>query len=309
MYKHFQRYFDKYMSRLSDLSLFLKVVDVSSISAAARSLGISPALASKRLQNLENELGVRLLHRTTRKVSVTPEGRELLQRGRQLIEDLEGVTDDMVNGSKKVSGTLRITTGVSFGRLFISPLLSEFLKQHPALKVQLHLSDENVNLIESGFDMAIRISGGLENSGLIARKIMHNRRILCASPAYLAENGTPQTLDDLNQHNCLVLTGRHDKEGVWQLMDSNHQEHKIQITGTLESNLGDALYQSALSGLGISLHSDWHVRQDMLEGRLIHVLPEFYKETAIYVVMPQRQFIPLRVRSFTHFIESQLSKY
>ena len=294
------------MSRLSDLSLFLKVVDASSISAAARSLDISPALASKRLQNLESELGVRLLHRTTRKVSLTPEGMELVRRGRHLVEDLEGVTSELAAASKEVSGTLRITTGVSFGRLFISPRLPELLKQYPALKIQLHLSDERVNLIESGYDMAIRISGALENSGLVARKITQNRRILCASADYLSKQGTPQALDDLEKHNCLLLTDQQDKKNVWELMDSNGQVHRIKVTGTLESNLGDALYQSTLSGLGISLHSDWHVKQDLREGRLIHVLPEFYKEAAIYAVMPQRQFIPPRVRAFTQFIEKQL---
>lgn len=295
------------MSRLADLSLFLNVADAGSISAAARSLNISPALASKRLQNLENELGVRLLHRTTRKVSVTPEGMELVQKGRHLVEDLEELTSDLASASKEVSGTLRITTGVSFGRLFISPRLPELLQQHPALRIELHLSDERVNLIESGYDMAIRISGTLEDSSLVAKKIINNRRILCASPSYLSKIGVPKTLDDLAEHNCLVLANNHDKKSVWELTDSYHQKHRVNISGTLKSNLGDALYQSTLSGLGISLHSDWHIKQDLLEGRLLQILPEFYKESAIYAVMPERQFIPPRVRAFTQFIEKQLS--
>tara|TARA_R110001606_G_scaffold235088_1_gene382984 strand:+ start:13042 stop:13935 length:894 start_codon:yes stop_codon:yes gene_type:complete len=296
------------MSNLADISLFLRVVDHKSISAAARSVGISPALASKRLQVLESNLGVRLLHRTTRKVSVTPEGLELALKGRHLVEDLETLTNDLKQVTKEVSGTLRITAGVSFGRVFISPLLPQFLQQHPKLKIQLNLSDETTNLIDSGYDLAIRISSSLESSGLVAKKIISNKRILAASPDYLEKYGSPKTLEELAQHNCLILASGQGREDFLLLMDQKGREHKVKVQGTLESNLGDALYQAALSGLGISLHSEWHIKKDLEQGRLCHVLPEFYKETSIYAVMPQRQFVPLRVRAFTQFIEQQLNK-
>lgn len=296
------------MSNLADISLFLRVVDHKSISAAARSVGISPALASKRLQVLESNLGVRLLHRTTRKVSVTPEGLELALKGRHLVEDLETLTSDLKQVTKEVSGTLRITAGVSFGRVFISPLLPQFLQQHPKLKIQLNLSDETSNLIDSGYDLAIRISSSLESSGLVAKKIISNKRILAASPDYLEKYGSPKTLEELAQYNCLILASGQGREDYLQLMDQKGREHKVKVQGTLESNLGDALYQAALSGLGISLHSEWHIKEDLEQGRLCHVLPEFYKETSIYAVMPQRQFVPLRVRAFTQFIEQQLNK-
>ncbi|WP_432453228.1 MULTISPECIES: LysR family transcriptional regulator [unclassified Agarivorans] len=295
------------MSNLADISLFLRVLDLKSISAAARSLDISPALASKRLQVLEQQLGVRLLHRTTRTVSATVEGRELALRGRHLVEELATLTSDLKKVSQEVSGTLRITAGVSFGRLFISPLLPQFLKQHPALKVQLNLSDERVNLVDSGFDLAIRISSALEDSSLLAKKLNTNKRILCASADYLANFGQPNSPADLAQHNCLILSGEYGREHIWQLMNKQGLEEKIKVQGTLESNLGEALYQAALSGLGISLHSDWHIKNDLEAGRLCHVLPDYYKQTSIYAVMPQRQFVPLRVRAFIQFIEQQLA--
>jgi DNA-binding transcriptional LysR family regulator len=294
------------MDRLSDISLFLKVLDSGSISAAARSLDLSPAVASKRLQNLEKDIGVRLLHRTTRRISATPEGAALAARGGPLIDDLEALTANLGKTVHEVSGSLRITAGVSFGRRFIIPLLGQFFSQYPAVDVQLHLSDETENIIEAGYDLAIRISTGMKSSGLVARKLADSRRILCAAPSYLEKHGTPKNLIELSTHHCLVLTGSKGHEDVWQLEDASARNHRVRVKSSLTSNLGDALYQAALSGLGISLHSTWHVQDDLDAGRMQVVLPKYFKKAPIYAVMPQRQFVPARVKAFIEFIEKNL---
>jgi len=296
------------MDTLSDIAIFIRVLDTGNISAAARSLGLSPAVASKRLISLEKHLGVRLLHRTTRRVSATPEGVELATQGRPLIEDLEALTSGLSQSGKEVSGTLRITAAVSFGHHYISPLLPRFLAQHPRLHVQLNLTDEKRDLINDGFDLAIRITSTLQDSGLVARRLARNRRIMCASPAYLARLGAPQTLAELSQHQCLLLAGFNGVEDRWQLTDKHGEKHSVKVKGRLESNLGDALRDAALSGLGISLHSSWHINKDLNDGKLQVVLPDYHMDTAIFAVMPQRRLVPPRVKAFIQFLEEQVAE-
>lgn len=203
-------------------------------------------------------------------------------------------------------GSLRITAGVSFGRRFIIPLLGQFFSQYPAVDVQLHLSDETENIIEAGYDLAIRISAGMKSSGLVAKKLADSRRILCAAPSYLEKHGTPKNLAELSNHHCLVLTGSKGHEDVWELEDASARNHRVRVKSSLTSNLGDALYQAALSGLGISLHSTWHIQDDLNAGRMQVVLPNYFKKAPIYAVMPQRQFVPARVKAFIEFIKENL---
>ncbi len=296
------------MDTLSDIAIFIRVLDTGNISAAARSLGLSPAVASKRLISLEKHLGVRLLHRTTRRVSATPEGVELATQGRPLIEDLEALTSGLSQSGKEVSGTLRITAAVSFGHHYISPLLPRFLAQHPRLRVQLNLTDEKRDLINDGFDLAIRITSALQDSGLVARRLARNRRIMCASPAYLARLGAPQTLAELRQHQCLLLAGFNGVEDRWNLTDKHGEKHSVKVKGQLESNLGDALRDAALSGLGISLHSSWHINKDLDDSKLQVVLPDYHMDTSIFAVMPQRRLVPPRVKAFIQFLEEQVAE-
>ncbi|WP_321368293.1 LysR family transcriptional regulator [uncultured Desulfuromusa sp.] len=294
------------MDRLSDISLFLKVLDSGSISAAAYKLNLSPAVASKRLQNLEKAIGVCLLHRTTRRLSATPEGTELAVRGRPLVEGLQALTADLGKITNEISGTLRVTAGVSFGHRFITPLLSDFFSQYPNVNVHLHLRDEYVDIIDQGYDLAIRISTRMKTSGLIARKLGDSRRVLCASPSYLQYHGIPTALAELVNHRCLVLTENSRGEETWNLTDTKGQNYRIAVTSILSSNMGDALYEAALSGLGISLHSTWHVQRDLKQGRIQVVLPDYFKEASIYAVMPQREFVPARVKAFIKFIENRI---
>lgn len=290
------------MDRIGDLSLFLRVLDLGSISAAARSLDLSVAVASQRLKRLERELGVRLLHRTTRRLHATPEGAALAERGRVLVEDLEALASGLREAGTAVSGTLRVTLPASFGRQYISPLLPEFLALHPSVRLSVNLDDQMRDLVASGFDLAIRI-GALDDSALVARKLATNRRVLCASPDYLQRHGRPRRPADLASHHCLLLVGSLGRQDVWRFRDRHGDEMAQRVRGRFESNLGELLRDAAVAGQGIALHSVWHVCDDLRAGRLEVVLPDYpVAETGIHAVMPQRRLVPPRVRAFVDFL-------
>jgi DNA-binding transcriptional LysR family regulator len=290
------------MDHVGDLGLFLRVLDLGSISAAARSFDLSVAVASQRLKRLEKQLGVRLLHRTTRRLHATPEGTALAERGRALFEDLEALTTELRQTATQASGTLRMTASASFGRQYLSPILAEFLDRYPKVRISVDLSDVMQDLVTSGFDLAIRI-GALVDSSLVARKIATNRRVLCASPAYLARRGTPATAEELAAHDCLLLVGSGGRQDVWRMTDHNGREVAVRVDGRFESNYGEVLRDAAIAGLGIALHSTWHVVDDLRSGRLRQVLPHYrIADSGIYALMPQRRLVPLRVRVFADFL-------
>jgi DNA-binding transcriptional LysR family regulator len=295
----------KIMDRIGDISLFLRVLDLGSISAAARSLDLSVAVASQRLKRLEQQLGVRLLHRTTRRLHATPEGAALAEQGRVLVEDLEALATDLRRSGAEAAGTLRVTTSASFGRQYLSPLLPEFLARHPKVRLSVDLDDRVQDLVSAGYDLAVRI-GVLADSRLVARRIAANRRVLCAAPTYLERRGAPAVPADLAAHDCLVLTGSQGRQDVWTIADREGRETVVRVNGRFESNFGEVLRDAALAGLGIALHSTWHVCEDLRAGRLRVVLPDCrVAESGIYAVMPQRRLVPLRVRAFVDFLEER----
>jgi len=290
------------VDRLSDIALFLRVLDLGSISAAARQLDLSTAVASKRLQRLEQDLGVRLLHRTTRRLHATPEGMALANQGRMLVEDLDALTSGLRQSSTGVAGTLRITAPASFGRAYLSPLLAEFLARHPDVSVSVNLNDEVLDLVSAGFDLAIRI-GNLDDSSLVSRLLAPNKRVLCAAPDYLSRRGMPRDPGELERHDCLLQVGTGGRRDVWRLLDTAGRELEVRVRGRLESNFGEALRDAALAGLGIASHSVWHVGDDLRAGRLCIVLPEYrMADTGIHAVIPQRRLVPPRVRAFMDFL-------
>ena len=294
--------------RLDDLALFLRVLDQGSISAAARSLDISVAVASQRLKRLERDLGVRLLHRTTRRLHPTPEGLQLAGQGRALVEDLEALTSGLRDGADGVGGTLRVTISAAFGREYISPLLPDFMARHPRLRVYAHLSDEMVDLVGDGFDLAIRI-GTLDDSSLVARRLASNRRLLCASPDYLRRHGRPRTPADLARHECVLLAGRDGRQDLWRLTGRDGREHVVHVQGRLETTLGELIRDAVLAGQGIAQHSLWHVHEELRAGRLEVVLPDYtLPEGAVWAVMPQRRMVPPRVRAFVDFLAGEFGE-
>lgn len=297
------------MDRLSDIALFLRVLDLGSISAAARSLDLSSAVASQRLQRLEKDLNVRLLHRTTRRLHPTPEGLALAEQGRDLVEGLEALTQDLRGSAENVTGTLRVTLPHSFGRQYISPLLPEFLNRYPRLDLDVGLSDQVVDLVGEGYDLGIRI-GILEDSSLVARRLADDRRVLCATADYLDRHGTPQRPGDLADHQCLVLSSQRRRQDLWRLTDQQGQSETVQVSGRIRSNQGELLTEAVLGGLGIAQHSVWHIHEHLRSGQLRVVLPEYrLMETGIYAVMPQRRLVPPRVRAFVAFLEERLAEH
>jgi DNA-binding transcriptional LysR family regulator len=293
------------MDRIGDIALFLRVLDRGSISAAARSLDLSVAVASQRLKRLEAELGVRLLHRTTRRLHPTPEGLLLAEQGRVLVEDLEALADGLRRSGSGIAGTLRMTMSSTFGRLYISPLLPEFLALHPGVRVSVDLNDLMVDLVSAGMDLAIRI-GELDDSTLVARRLASNRRVLCASPEYLGRRGEPKTPADLADHECLLLVGAQGRQDVWRLQDGR-REVAVRVGGRFEGNQGELLRDASVAGLGIALHSTWHVDPDLRAGRLRVVLANYpLADTGIHAVMPQRRLVPPRVRAFVEFLAQRL---
>jgi DNA-binding transcriptional LysR family regulator len=293
------------MDRIGDIALFLRVLDLGSISAAARSLDLSVAVASQRLKRLERELGVRLLHRTTRTLHPTPEGLLLAEQGRALVEDLEALAGGLRRAGSGIAGTLRVTMSSTFGRLYVSPLLPEFLALHPGVRVSVDLNDQTVDLVSAGMDLAIRI-GALDDSTLVARRLASNRRVLCASPGYLRAHGEPQGPADLARHDCLLLVGAQGRNEVWRLQDGGN-EVAVRVQGRLEANQGELLRDAAVAGLGIAVHSTWHINDDLRAGRLRVVLPDYpLADTGIHAVMPQRRLVPPRVRAFVDFLAQRL---
>ncbi|MFC5743112.1 LysR family transcriptional regulator [Dyella tabacisoli] len=297
------------MNHIADIQLFLRVLDLGSISAAARGMDLSVAVASQRLKRLERELGVRLLHRTTRQLHATPEGVVLAEQGRALIEDLDALTSGLRKAHSSVTGTLRVTLSASFGRQYVSPLLPQFLARYPCVRVNVNLTDQVVDLISSGFDLAIRI-GALDDSNLIARRLATNRRALCASPEYLRQHGSPKTPAELAQHECLMLVGSQGRQDVWQLTDPEGKAIAVRVNGRFESNFGELLRDAAVAGLGIAQHSTWHVGDDLRAGRLQVVMPDYpIADTGIYAVTPQRRLVPQRVRAFTDFLAEHFGEH
>jgi DNA-binding transcriptional LysR family regulator len=296
------------MDRIDDLNLFLRVLDLGSISAAARNLDVSVAVASQRLRRLERTLGVRLFHRTTRRLRLTVEGEALVEQGRVLIEDLEALTGGLKKAAEEVTGTLRVSLPASFGRQYVSPLIPEFLTQHPRLKMHVDLSDQMRDLPGEGFDLAIRI-GEMRDSGLVVRRLAPNRRVLCASPEYLRRRGVPLRPEQLSAHDCLVIMSGKLANNIWRLRTASGSEVAVRVRGRLEANLGEALRDAALAGMGIALHSTWHVCDDLRAGRLQRVLPTYsLPESGIYAVMPERRLVPARARAFVDFLAQRFGR-
>jgi DNA-binding transcriptional LysR family regulator len=297
------------MTRLDDIALFLRVLDLGSISAAARALDLSPAVASQRLKRLESALGVRLLHRTTRRLHPTAEGRALALGGRALVDDLDSLAAGLrESGGRGIAGTLRVTMSASFGRQHVSPLLPRFLAQHPELRLSVHMSDQLVDLVREGFDLAIRI-GELDDSRLVARPIAANERVLVASPDYLHRRGHPRVPADLADHACLLLVGSRGRQDHWPLLDRDGVRTEVAVSGRMESTLGEILRDAALAGEGIAMHSVWHVADDLRAGRLVRVLPGYAPPTTgIHAVMPERRLVPPRTRAFVDFLVEELGR-
>lgn len=283
---------------IDHLRLFVRIASTGNISLAGQEQGLSPAVAGTYIKKLEESLGVLLLQRTTRKVSLTEEGVSLLPHAEEVISSVEAAKAAVGAGSSSPTGNLRISAPASFGRMHLVPTLSEFLSLYPGLKVDLHLSDTIVDLVEGGFDIAIR-NAELKDSTLVARKLSPDRRLLCASPAYLAEHDSPQSPADLLNHQCISLMGL----DTW-VFKSTEGLKTVKITSKLRVDNGEALRDACAQGLGITINSTWSAYQHLKCGDLVEVLPEFplAAETSIWAVYPSSRLLAPKVRVFIDYM-------
>lgn len=286
------------MTNLGDLEVFVRVIAAGSMSTAARALGLSPAVVSKRIKRLEDRLGTRLLQRTTRQLSLTEAGQGFYDRVVAVLSGLEEAESYASGRSSDVTGTLKISAPTSFGRLHIAPHLKGFMSAHPDLTLHLVLSDEFTDIVGGGFDLAIRIAE-LTDSTLVARRLAPVRRILCASPDYIAAHGMPESLDDLKRHVCLPA---HNYD-AWRL-EGPQGSLVLKPEGALITNSSEVIREAVIAGLGIALRSTWDIGPELKSGRLVQVLPgyEGSRNVALSAVYPSRQFLPAKVRLFIDYL-------
>ena len=290
---------------VADLRVFLAVVAAGTLSAAGRQLDISPMQVSRRLASLEEELGVRLFHRTTRAVSLTAEGEALLPYARTMTEAEDSVMGELRPASSSVKGLLRITAPSVFGQGIVVGLLPALLAQHPELRIDLDVSDKVVDLVGQGMDLALRVAP-LADSELVARKLAPNPRVLCASPAYLQRHGQPGTLEALEQHACIMLQA----VPRWPFVVDGALQYR-RLPARVSTSSVDAVRSAAVQGLGIAMLAYWDVFQQIRDGALVEIALQDaqMEQLAVWAVMPTRRYVPTRVKVFLAALESALASY
>ncbi|MCC4832747.1 LysR family transcriptional regulator [Shewanella sp. 10N.7] len=279
------------------LRLFVRVASTQNISMAGNDLGLSPAVASMHLNKLEESLGIKLIHRTTRKVSLTEEGREFLPHAEEVLNAVDSAKASVGVGSFTPQGTIRITAPSSFGRMHIVPALKEFVKAHPQLKVDLRQSDSIVDMVEGGFDIAIR-NASLTDSSLIARKLATDKRIICASPDYIKQFGEPKTPSDIVNHQTIKLIGIDH----WDF-DTPEGVQKIKPQSTIRIDNGESVRDACIDGGGLTICSIWCAYKALNNGQLVQVLKDYpvHSDTAIWAVYPSSRLLAPKVRAFIDY--------
>ena len=290
------------MDRLKQIESFAAVSTKGSLTAAAHAEGVAPAVIGRRIDALEERLGVKLLVRTTRRITLTHEGSAFLEDCQRLLADLANAEASVSEGGVKASGHLRITAPAGFGRRHVAPLVPAFTAQHPDVSLSLNLSDRVVDIVNEGFDCAVRV-GDLPDSSLVSVRLADNRRLCVATPGYLAQAGVPTTPGELMKHQCLTLSSDASQTRGWAFKVDGEITH-LRPSGRLDCSDGQVLHDWCLRGLGLAWRSTWEVEQDVAAGRLRVVLEDFAAPpNGIYAVFPQRKHLPLRVRLWIDFIK------
>ena len=301
------------MDRLKAMESFVAVATRGSLTAAAKAEGVAPALIGRRLDALEARLGVKLMLRTTRRITLTHEGSAYLEDCQRLLADLSNAEASVSAGGIKASGHLRITAPAGFGRRHVAPLVPPFRAQHPEVTISLNLSDRVVDLAGEGFDCAVRV-GDLPDSALVSVRLADNRRLCVATPDYLRRHGTPQHPNDLARFDCLTLSSDASQTRGWAFRvpagdgrdgrDDASEVLYFKPGGPLDCSDGQVLHDWCLAGCGIAWRSRWEVEHEIAAGRLIELLEDFAAPpNGIYAVFPQRKLLPLRVRLWIDFLK------
>jgi DNA-binding transcriptional LysR family regulator len=290
------------MDKLKQIESFVAVAVKGSLTAAALAEGVAPAIIGRRLDALEARLGVKLLLRTTRRISLTHEGSAFLEDCQRLLADFANAEASVSAGGVKASGHLRITAPAGFGRRHVAPLVARFRQQHADVTISLNLSDRVVDLAGEGFDCAVRV-GDLPDSSLVSVRLADNRRLCVATPAYLQRRGVPAVPADLVRHDCLVLSSDASQTRGWAFSVQGEVQH-VRLNGPLDCSDGQVLHDWCLAGYGIAWRSTWEVQTQIATGALVEVLQDFAAPpNGIYAVFPQRKHLPLRLRLWIDFLK------
>ncbi len=293
------------MDNVKAVRLFIQAAQIGSLSAAGREYGLSPASVSRQISNLEDDLGVRLLNRTSRRLSLTEAGQIYFQRAERWLQDLDEMRDEVSELAVRPRGRLRVQSRISLGTQHVAPLIPDLLAQYPELDIDLWLTDTDLDLAEHGIDVAIR-TGNQSDSSLIARRISSSPRVVCASPAYWQGNARPSTPDELVDHNCLIYRFG-EAPALWKFRDAEEASTEMRVAGNFQSNNAEALRVATLSGLGVALLPAWSIKDDLLNGGLERVL-ENYVATAtdldfgIYAVYLSKRYLSAKSRLFIDYL-------
>jgi LysR family transcriptional activator of dmlA len=293
------------MDGFSELNLFALVARHRNLAAAARELGVTPPSVSKRLAQLERRLGVRLMNRTTRRLTLTPEGELYLANGSRILDELSELEQLVTRSRGEPTGLLRVNASFGFGRAHIAPAVSDFAARFPAMKIQLHLTDRPLSLQEEAFDVGIRF-GEVPDARVNARLLLKNRRLVCASPAYLKRHGKPSVPHDLTRHACIVLRENDSAYGTWHLSRGKRTE-TVKVDGALSSNDGNIVMRWALDGRGIVVRSQWEIGGHIERGELVPLLAEWALPNAdIHAIYLERNRLSAKLRTFVDFLRDYL---
>jgi DNA-binding transcriptional LysR family regulator len=289
------------MPDTEDIAIFVRVVELGSLTAAGRDMRLSVAVVSNRIARLESRLGTRLLNRTTRRVQPTPEGALFYEHGVVILNELDQAESAISERTDDPRGPIRVAVPAVFGRMHVAPHVPAFLQRYPNIQLRLHLSDQFVDLIQERMDLAIRIAE-LGDSNAIARKLAVNRRVIVGAPAYLLRHGRPEAPADLLRHNCLLLRFPGSKQFRWT-METPEGPQTLRVSGNMDSNNGEVLRQWCLAGQGLALKSLWEIADDLNAGRLEILLPDYPPPGhAIHALYPQNRFLSSRVRVFIDYL-------
>ena len=290
------------MDRLKQIESFVAVVAKGSLTVAAAAEGVAPAVVGRRIDALEERLGVKLLLRTTRRITLTHEGSAFLEDCQRILADIGNAEASVSAGGVKASGYLRITAPAGFGRRHVAPLMPGFLARHPDVSLSLTLSDRVVDIAGEGVDIAVRV-GDLPDSSLVSVRLADNRRLCVAAPAYLKRAGVPQHPSELGRHECLTLSSDASQTRGWAFSVNGQVSH-LRPSGRLDCSDGQVLHAWCLQGLGLAWRSTWEVEADIASGALLPVLEAFAAPAnGIYAVVPQRKHLPLRVRLWIDYLK------
>ena len=296
------------MDRFASMQVFTKVVEAGSFARAAERLGISTSVASRQVADLEAHLQSRLLNRTTRKLSLTESGQAFYERALQVLADLEEAEQAAAQNVAEPRGTIKLNAALAFGILHLAPVLDDYLARYPEVSIDVTLSDRVVDLVEEGYDLALRITAEVRNPGMVARRIGSTRSVVCAAPAYLKRHGTPTHPKELAQHNCLLYSYS-AVVNDWAFREPKGGEFNVRVAGNLRTNNGNLLREAAARGVGVIREPSFQVDEDLRNGRLVRLLEDYtWQEMPIHAVYASRKHVTAKVRSFVDFLAGHFAQ-